>query len=39
MQFWSVNVVPRYKNFATSSEDLFAIFIKWNAPCSELVGA
>jgi hypothetical protein len=27
MQFWSVSVVPRYLNFATSSKDLFAIFM------------
>jgi hypothetical protein len=26
MQFWSVNVVPRYLNIATSSKNLFAIF-------------
>jgi hypothetical protein len=27
MQFWSVGVVPRYLNFATSSKDLFACFM------------
>jgi hypothetical protein len=27
MQFWPFSVVPRYLNFATSSKDLFAIFM------------
>jgi nitrate reductase gamma subunit len=27
MQFWYVSVVPKYLNFATSSKDLFAIFM------------